>query len=92
MYNSIVLLFCLGIKYQCLILLFSDLVECIYNAINKTMQSTKQPDNTNAFLFIDVLFHKTTNNQIPTTENRFLFIDILFLNITTKSQNHIIKH
>ena len=55
-------------------------------------QTTKQPDNTTAFLFIDVLFHKTTNNQIPTTENRFLFIDILFLNITTKSQNHNIKH
>ena len=52
MFNIIVWLFCLGIKYQCLILLFSDLVECIYNAINKTMQSTKQPDNTNVLLFI----------------------------------------
>ena len=69
MFNIIVWLFCLGIKYQCLILLFSDLVECIYNAINKTMQSTRQPDNTNVFLFI-----------------------IIFLNITTKSQNHNIKH
>ena len=42
MFNIIVWLFCLGIKYQCLILLFSDLVECIYNAINKT---TKQQNN-----------------------------------------------
>ena len=43
-----------------------ELDTLISNAINQT---TKQPDNTNAFLFI-----------------------ILFLNITTKSQNHNIKH
>ena len=43
-----------------------ELDTLISNAINHT---TKQPYNTNAFLFI-----------------------ILFLNITTKSQNHNIKH
>ena len=59
----------LYIKYQCIILwsccfvvlLFSDFVECISNAINKTTrqqnnQTTKQPDNTNVFFSIDILF------------------------------------
>ena len=68
----------LYIKYQCIILwsccfvvlLFSDFVECISNAINKT---TKQPDNTNVFFSIDILF--------LSIDILFLFIDILFLSI-----------
>ena len=47
--------------YNIVVLWFSDFVECISNAINKTTrqqnnQTTKQLNNTNVFFTIDILF------------------------------------